>query len=314
MEGLPNRRRGESRSALIVTLSVIVAVMTMALAPACSGSDSEAPRDAPVVVKAEDLDIGSKEAHTGDVLADAVFGIIRDLVELKKTKANREELVQQLRLEVDRLGLGEVAKRGAAVTGVIDEIISQSERFRPRDGKPGQVTGQQRLFIVSRAQTTADRLRDTLKGIVAQDGDHFDHDPAPLLAPAIDEVDVPMGYLSLSWKTIANFEFSVGMTLPANVQALNGKKVGIAGYMMSLGEYENIREFLLVESAWACCFGIAPDVNQAVVIKLPDDEPGVDLVTLPILATGKLIVEEQREQDFVIGLYRMVADDVVEVD
>ena len=66
----------------------------------------------------------------------------------------------------------------------------------------------------------------------------------------------PLQIQVVKWEVLGGFEYEEGMALPKPVRDLSGKKVGIAGYMMTLEEVEDIHEFLLVESLWSCCFGI----------------------------------------------------------
>ena len=113
---------------------------------------------------------------------------------------------------------------------------------------------------------------------------------------------------------LGGFEYKEGMELPKAVTDLDGKEVGIAGYMMSLGEFEDIHEFLLVESMWSCCFGIPPDVHQVLVVTIPDDQEGLELVTVPIVILGKLDVGEEVEDGWVTSVYRLTAETVEMVE
>ena len=66
-----------------------------------------------------------------------------------------------------------------------------------------------------------------------------------------------------------------------------------------------MREIILLESLWGCCFGGVPDVNQTIVVRLPP-ERAFDYTAAPVLVTGTLEVGEEREGKFVASLYRLV--------
>jgi hypothetical protein len=74
---------------------------------------------------------------------------------------------------------------------------------------------------------------------------------------------------------------------------------------LTVGESEDMREFILLESLWGCCFGGVPDVNQTIVVRLA---PGstLDYTAAPVLVTGTLQVGEEKQGEFVASLYRLV--------
>ncbi len=104
------------------------------------------------------------------------------------------------------------------------------------------------------------------------------------------------------------------MTLPESATSLDQKKVGIAGYMMSLGQYADVHKFLLVESIWSCCFGIPPDVHQVVVVTIPDEQPGIELTSMPVMILGNFDVGEEKDGRWVTSVYRLTATEVKEID
>ena len=50
---------------------------------------------------------------------------------------------------------------------------------------------------------------------------------------------------------------------------LSGKKVLMTGFMLPLDEVQNIKEFLLVQSLWSCCYGTPPDINKLPRLEYP---------------------------------------------
>ena len=54
--------------------------------------------------------------------------------------------------------------------------------------------------------------------------------------------------------------------------------------------------------------------NQVVEVRIPKDMPGIEFTTTPIGVMGILDVGEEVEDGFVISVYRIKADKVVDVD
>lgn len=116
---------------------------------------------------------------------------------------------------------------------------------------------------------------------------------------------VPAGHERITWNQLGAFPYREGASLPAEVQALNGRDVAIFGFMLSLGDAERMSEFVLVESLWGCCFGSVPEVNQTIVVRVDSSTPA-EYSAAPQLVTGRLEVGEEREAGFVTSLYRIV--------
>ena len=71
-----------------------------------------------------------------------------------------------------------------------------------------------------------------------------------------------------------------------------------------------MREFLLVQSLWDCCFGMPPELHQGIVIKSSD--PKLKFRSTPIQVLGALEVGEDKDASgFVLSVYRMTADKVI---
>jgi hypothetical protein len=103
------------------------------------------------------------------------------------------------------------------------------------------------------------------------------------------------------------------MKLPDDVVKLNGTKVGLAGYMLTLDQVENIHEFLVVEAFWSCCFGTPPSMNGVVMVHI-EAKKGVEYTSSPVLVLGTLEVGEQVEDGFVTSVYRIKATSVTAIE
>ncbi len=125
-------------------------------------------------------------------------------------------------------------------------------------------------------------------------------------SPGADGISgaLPAGYERITWNQLGGFPWREGAALPPEVEALDGRDVGIFGFMLTLGEGDRLSELVLVESLWGCCFGSVPDVNQTILVRL-DPSTTAEYSAAPTLVTGRLEVGEAREAGFVTSLYRL---------
>ncbi len=112
----------------------------------------------------------------------------------------------------------------------------------------------------------------------------------------------PGDWTPASWPALSNFEYTEGMDLPADARALDDTNVMAWGYLLHLMD----DQYLLVQNLWSCCFGRAPDLHEAIVVRLRED--GREYEGRGVRLYGKLEVGELREDGFVTSLYRLDAD------
>jgi hypothetical protein len=135
------------------------------------------------------------------------------------------------------------------------------------------------------------------------------------------------GYLIVSFEKLASFEFEPPDTqitnrtaaadeadklIPADIRSLDGKKVVIRGFMLPLKvEVEKATEFLLMRNQGACCFGTMPKMTElvSVITKGKGVEPILDQ---PVSIIGTLHVGTLRDNGYVVGLYRMDGEKMVD--
>jgi hypothetical protein len=93
--------------------------------------------------------------------------------------------------------------------------------------------------------------------------------------------------------------------VPAKVQALDGKKVCISGYMLPV-KVENglVKECLLMRNQMMCCFSRRPELNEWVVVKMKGKGVPSKMDT-PIAFYGTLHVGEMFENNVFEGLYEL---------
>ncbi|GAB4140038.1 MAG: hypothetical protein Fur0037_06450 [Planctomycetota bacterium] len=92
--------------------------------------------------------------------------------------------------------------------------------------------------------------------------------------------------------------------MPESVKALDGKKVLMTGFMLPIDEVQNIKEFLLVQSLWSCCYGQPPDINGIVRVVMPKGKTA-DYFFDPLKVTGRLKIEAAMLDGYVVDIYQL---------
>lgn len=114
----------------------------------------------------------------------------------------------------------------------------------------------------------------------------------------------------VSFDEIASWPYEDGLLgLPPSVAKLSGQRVLMTGFMLPLDEVEQIKEFLLVQSLWSCCYGQPPDINGIVRVVMQGDAR-IDYQFDPIKVVGEFIVEETKEEGYCVDIYQLHAESV----
>ncbi|MBX3167574.1 MAG: DUF3299 domain-containing protein [Candidatus Eremiobacteraeota bacterium] len=121
-------------------------------------------------------------------------------------------------------------------------------------------------------------------------------------------------YRPVTWKQLSSFACpvkAISLPLPSDVQALDGQRVQLSGYMVPLDmDGTRIQSFLLVRDQMLCCFGKMPALNEWVFVEFPKGG-GLELqVDRPLQVSGHFRAREEREKGVVMSLYRMQAEKV----
>ena len=136
------------------------------------------------------------------------------------------------------------------------------------------------------------------------------------------------GYLKLGFDRLAGFKFITPPydpvaepkatpptgeeQIPAEVKGWNGRKAVITGFMLPTRlENGKATEFLIMANQMACCFGIVPNMNDWVVVRMP---AGVAVIQdVPISFYGTLRVGAMYENGYMTGIYEMDAERMGEI-
>jgi hypothetical protein len=116
----------------------------------------------------------------------------------------------------------------------------------------------------------------------------------------------PGQVLALSMKELGNFDYDAdkGGNIPADVKALSGMTVRLHGFMIPIDQAENITQFALVPSLFACCFGQPPQIQHTVVCKAPAGK-AVSYFPDELVVEGKLKVEEKKDDGFIVSVFEV---------
>jgi uncharacterized protein len=135
--------------------------------------------------------------------------------------------------------------------------------------------------------------------------------------------DLDGAYLKLGFDRLAGFKFvtpaydpvadpkAVPPTgeeqIPTDVKGWNEKKAVITGFMLPTKlENGKATEFLIMANQMACCYGTVPNMNEWVVVRMPQGTPVTQDV--PISFYGTLRVGAMFESGYMTGIYALDAD------
>ena len=128
------------------------------------------------------------------------------------------------------------------------------------------------------------------------------------------------GYLRLGFDRLAGFKFITPAydpvadpkgtpptgedQIPAEVRGWSGKKAVITGFMLPTElKGGKATEFLIMANQMACCYGTVPNMNEWVVVRMPQGVPVTQDV--PVSFYGVLKVGAMYENGYMTGIYEM---------
>jgi len=120
------------------------------------------------------------------------------------------------------------------------------------------------------------------------------------------KVPKPGEVLELTIKDLGNFEYDQehGGNIPADVKALTGSKIRLRGFMIPMDQAENITQFALVPSLFACCFGQPPQIQHTIVVTCPKGK-AVGYCPDEIIVEGALKVQEKKDDGYIVSIFDM---------
>jgi hypothetical protein len=117
--------------------------------------------------------------------------------------------------------------------------------------------------------------------------------------------------VDLSFDTLKKWTYVKGKSdLPNYIRQFDGQRVEMAGYMMTLQDVVDIDSFVLVPSLFGCCYGQPPSVNHVVLVKMTGGAT-VKFIGDPLKVRGIFHCSEEKQDGYLVSLYRLDADQVV---
>ncbi len=92
--------------------------------------------------------------------------------------------------------------------------------------------------------------------------------------------------------------------MPKRIKDLSGKKVLMTGFMLPIDEVQNIKEFLLVQSLWSCCYGQPPDIHGIVRVVMPKGKT-TDYFFDPLKIIGTFKVEATVMDGYCVDIFQL---------
>lgn len=102
--------------------------------------------------------------------------------------------------------------------------------------------------------------------------------------------------------------------IPSKIKELNEKEAVVVGFMVPV-EVDNkggVKSFALTQNQMYCCFGVPPAMNEWVMVNV-EGEASKYYSDIPVAAFGKLEVGEQIEDGYVMSVYRIKCEKVMDV-
>lgn len=125
------------------------------------------------------------------------------------------------------------------------------------------------------------------------------------LARMLADGRLPADERPLPFTTLSAWQYRNALEgMPKAVQALDGSRVTLTGFMLPIDAVRDMQEFLLVPSLWSCCYGVPPDLNGIVRCVLPADLR-LDYQFEPQLVTGTLRIQATIENGYCADIYQL---------
>ena len=193
-------------------------------------------------------------------------------------------------------------KMAAEAEGVPAKLSSIQERIRVCE----KAIASAKAEAEAKAKAGADAKAADPKAAAAAGGADLTAEARkPHHAPAAGQV------YELTIQTLGNFEYDQekGGNVPGDVTGLTGSTVRLRGYMIPMDQAENITQFALVPSLFACCFGQPPAIQHTIVATCPKGK-AVGYTADEITVEGKLKVQEKKDDGYIVSLFELDVNSV----
>jgi hypothetical protein len=183
----------------------------------------------------------------------------------------------------------------AAALPLFQKLLEQS---KDRPDEVGPIQEKIRVCQTAIAKATADQANQT---------NPASSDPATSAEKRVPHQTPKAGEtLELTIKELGNFDYDAdhGGNIPADVKNLSCSKLRLRGFMIPMDQADQITQFALVPSLFACCFGQPPQIQHTIIVNCPKGK-AVSYFPDEIQVEGTLKVQEKKEDNFIVSIFEM---------
>ena len=176
----------------------------------------------------------------------------------------------------------------AAALPLLQKVAVQ---YKDDKGKAGPIL--EKIRVCEKNLSSADLAR--INGVVPTGESRKAH-PAPKSGEVYET----------TIKDLGNFDYDAdeGGNVPDDVVKLDGAQIRLSGFMIPMDQAENITQFALVPSLFACCFGQPPQIQHTIIVNCPKGK-AVSYYPDEIVVEGTLNVEEKKDEGFIVSLFEV---------
>lgn len=108
-------------------------------------------------------------------------------------------------------------------------------------------------------------------------------------------------------KKMLNPDTAPQSQIPKKIKRLNQEKVVVVGFMVPLQvtRDEYVTLFALTQNQSYCCYGVAPALNEWIMVTVPSSVKVKPNMDTPVAVFGTMEVGEDVKDDYVMSIYRM---------
>ena len=103
--------------------------------------------------------------------------------------------------------------------------------------------------------------------------------------------------------------------IPDSIKKVDEADVIIVGFMVpiEINRKGKVRSFALTVNQTFCCYGVPPSMNEWIMVEMAEEQTADFILDLPVAVYGKLHVGEEIEDGYILSVYRMTGNEVIDV-
>lgn len=103
--------------------------------------------------------------------------------------------------------------------------------------------------------------------------------------------------------------------IPEPIQELDGEPVVVVGFMVpvEITREGRLKSFALTQNQAFCCYGVPPKINEWIMVTAAEAIELETRLDVPVACYGNMEVGGDVDDGYVLGIYRMEAQEVIDV-